>query len=114
MLTVFGIPNCDSCTKARQWLQSSGIEYRFHDVRKDGLDRALLVRWEQRAGWKKILNTRSTTWRGLADSDKTDLDAAKAVELILANPTLLKRPVADDGETILVGFSLTSYAGLAK
>ena len=114
MLTLYGIPNCDTCRKARKWLDGAGIEYRFHDVREDGLERADVLRWEKHAGWKTILNTRSTTWRSLADSDKTDIDPDKAIALILAHPTLLKRPVADDGTTILVGFDEDSYAAFGR
>lgn len=114
MLTIYGIPNCDTCRKARKRLESAGVEYRFHDVREDGLERALVVRWERCVGWKSLLNTRSTTWRGLSDGDKTDIDAVKAVALILAHPTLLKRPVADDGATVRVGFSADTCSTLRR
>jgi Spx/MgsR family transcriptional regulator len=114
MLTIFGIPNCDTCRKARKWLESAGVEHRFHDVREDGLDRESVARWEALAGWKKILNTRSTAWRSLSDAEKADIDADEAIELILAHPTLLKRPVADDGDVVLVGFSPDTYATLSR
>ena len=110
MLTIHGIPNCDSCRNARKWLDAASVDYRFHDIRKDGLSRDSLERWEAHAGWKKILNTRSTTWRSLSDTDKADVDAGKAIDLILTHPTLLKRPVADDGDTILIGFNPDAYA----
>ena len=112
MLTIYGIPNCDTCRKARKWLEREGVNYRFHDVRADGLDRSSVARWAGRVGWQKLFNTRSATWRNLADAERADLDADKAVTLMLAHPTLVKRPVAESGETVLVGFSEATYAEL--
>lgn len=114
MLTIYGIPNCDTCRKARKWLDAAGVDYVFHDVRQDGLDRASVSGWEKLVGWQKILNTRSTTWRGLSAADKADVDASKAVQLILSHPTLLKRPVAADDDSVVIGFSPESYAALRR
>ena len=109
MLTIYGIPNCDTCRKARKWLEAEGVAHRFHDLREDGLDRAMLERWSTRVDWKKLLNTRSTTWRGLAAKEKQDLDAGKAIALMLEHPTLVKRPVAETGSNLIVGFSTGAY-----
>ncbi len=101
---VFGLKNCDSCRKATKWLESEGIEFSFHDVRADGLDRQALDRWIARVGWETLLNRKSTTWRGLDDADKSDVDEAAARRLMLANPTLVKRPVIEVGRHLHVGF----------
>ena len=112
MLTIYGIPNCDTCRKARKWLDANSVEHRFHDLRADGLDKDMLRHWLRSVGWQKLLNTRSATWRGLAGTDKQDLDETGAIELMLLHPTLVKRPVADSGQSVLVGFNEDSYANL--
>ena len=99
MLTIYGIPNCDTCRKARKWLDANSVEHRFHDNR-----------WLESAGWQKLLNTRSATWRGLTEADKQDLDETRAIDLMLLHPTLVKRPLADSGESVLIGFSEADYA----
>ena len=101
MLTVYGLRNCDACRRALKAL--AGTEHRFHDLRADGLEPALLSRWVRELGWEALLNRRSTTWRGLAEDDRSGLDAARAEVLMLAHPTLVKRPVIDDGETVRIG-----------
>ena len=101
MVTVYGLRNCDACRRALKGLV--GTEHRFHDLRADGLEPALLSRWIRELGWEALLNRRSTTWRGLAEDDRSGLDAAKAEALMLAHPTLVKRPVIDDGETVRIG-----------
>ena len=105
MLTVYGIKNCDTCRKALKWLSAEGLEHTFHDFRVDGLDAANVTRWSDAIGWEKLLNRRGTTWRNLPESDKDGVDAAKAATLMAGNPTLIKRPVFDDGSSILVGFT---------
>ena len=114
MLTLYGIPSCDSCRKARKWLDANAIAYRFHNLRADCVDDDMLERWLAAVDWKALLNTRSTTWRGLAAGDRTDLDRQRASQLMLAHPTLIKRPVAESGKTVLVGFSAESYADFAS
>lgn len=104
MITVNGIKNCDTCRKALKWLAAEGIEHRFNDFRVDGLEPADLSRWSAEAGWEVLLNRRGTTWRNLDDADKADVDAEKAEALMAANPTLIKRPVFDLGDAVLVGF----------
>lgn len=112
LLTLHGLKNCDSCRKAMKWLDASGSTYRFHDLRADGLDRDMLERWTESAGWEALLNRRSTTWRGLADSAKDGLNEERAIELMLEYPTLIKRPIAESGSRVLVGFSAATYEAL--
>jgi arsenate reductase len=111
-LTIYGIHNCDTCRKARKFLDEHAIAHDFHDVRKDGLDRALLESWTGAVDWRTLLNTRSTTWRGLDNEQRSDIDERKAVDLIAEHPTLLKRPVAMSGDRVEVGFSPDVYETL--
>lgn len=114
MITVYGLRNCDTCRKARKWLQSQGIEHRFHDVRADGLERATLGRWVAALGWETLLNRRGTTWRQLPESERGPLTPESATALMLAHPSLIKRPVFDTGGHYLVGFSKAEQTALAK
>lgn len=109
MITIFGIPNCDTIKKARKWLDGNDISYQFHDLRDDGLSAKLIEHWFEIVGWEILINKRSTTWRQLKDEQKEGLDESRALSLLLENPTLIKRPVFDNGLTILVGFSEESY-----
>lgn len=109
-LLMYGIKNCQTVKKARAWLETNGKAYRFHDVRVDGLNSAQLDSFIARVGWVTLLNRSSTSWRQLAAEQQADLDAAKAAALILAKPTLLKRPVLDTGDDLLVGFTPERYA----
>ncbi len=104
MVIVYGLKNCDSCRAARTYLKERDFVHTFHDLRDDGLDGATLDKWIDALGWEPLLNKKSTTWRGLDDADKADLDAAKARALMLAHPTLVKRPVIDTDRLITVGF----------
>ena len=112
MYTLYGIKNCDTVKKARKWLDENTIAYQFHDFRSDGLDRKLLSKLEASLGWENMLNRRSTSWRQLDDKQKDDLSLAKAIILMLETPTLIKRPVLDTGEQILIGFKLDDYQKL--
>jgi len=103
-VSVYGIPNCDTIKKARNWLEAKGIEYSFHDYKKEGADAGKLEEWVQAAGWEVVLNRRGTTFRKLPDQDKTDLDAGKAVAIMAANPSCIKRPVVEYPGGVLVGF----------
>ena len=106
MITLHGIPNCDTVKKARAWLDAHGVDYRFHDFKKLGAPASLIERWADAVGWEALLNRRGTTFRGLGDADKSDIDRAKAVRLMEANPSLIKRPVVEDGNgKVTVGFS---------
>jgi Spx/MgsR family transcriptional regulator len=107
--TLYGLKNCDTCRKARAWLDQQGHSHRFHDFRADGLDAALLARFEAALGWEALLNRRGTTWRGLPEADRDGADRDKALALMLAHPALIKRPVLVAGDEILVGFSADQY-----
>ena len=109
MLTIYGIPNCDSCRKARKWLHANGIEHRFHDIRADGLSGLDVDRWLKVIPREKLLNSRSTTWRALPEADRGDLDDVKTRKLLLDHPTLIKRPVLEKDGHMLVGFSAEKY-----
>ncbi|MDD1622755.1 MAG: ArsC family reductase [Methylococcaceae bacterium] len=109
MLVVYGIKNCDSVKKARSYLESRQVAYRFHDYRVDGLDAALLQGFIDALGVDAVLNQRSTSWRQLSDEQKRDLTPDKALQLMLAVPTLIKRPILDNGEQLIVGFSPDLY-----
>ena len=109
IVTLFGIPNCDTVKKARVWLGENGVEYLFHDYKKAGIDRARLEGWVAEHGWETILNRAGTTFRALPDADKAGLDADRAVALMLAQPSMIKRPVLDLGDRTLVGFKPDRY-----
>jgi len=98
--------------KARAWLESKGIDYAFHDYKVDGIGRAQLESWMNRVGWETLLNRAGTTFRKLPDADKQDLDARKALKLMLEQPSMIKRPVLERGKTLLVGFSPEKYSAL--
>lgn len=104
-VTVYGIPNCDTVKKARTWLDARGIGYTFHDYKKQGADAARIAGWAEQAGWEKVLNRAGTTFRKLPDVDKQGLDAAKAVSIMAANPSAIKRPVVEYSGGLLVGFN---------
>ncbi|MES3152315.1 ArsC family reductase [Sphingomonas faeni] len=114
--TMFGIRNCDTIKKARTWLDERDVAYAFHDYKTAGIDAAHLHDWIGRVGWEVLLNRAGTTFRKLPEAERTDLDADKAVTLMLAQPSVIKRPVLDTGETLLVGFRPERYeaAGLGS
>ena len=111
-VTLYGIPNCDTVRKARAWLDGRGVAYVFHDYKKAGVDEAVLDRAIAALGWETVLNRSGTTFRKLPDADKAGLDEAKALALMVARPSLIKRPVLERGETILVGFKPEVYGEL--
>ena len=108
--TMFGIPNCDTVKKARVWLDQHGVAYAFHDYKKAGIDRSRLEQWVATHGWETVLNRAGTTFRALPPEAKADLDAERAVALMLAQPSMIKRPVLDLGDRTLVGFKPELYA----
>ncbi|WP_294337619.1 ArsC family reductase [uncultured Sphingomonas sp.] len=108
--TLYGIPNCDTVKKARTWFDTHGIAYTFHDYKKLGADRAKLAAWAAEVGWEKLLNRAGTTFRKLSDADRADIDQAKAIELMVAQPSLIKRPVVEGAGALLVGFKPEVYA----
>ncbi len=112
MITLFGIPNCDTIKKARRWLENTGIEYRFHDYRKDGLQKDMLKQWADELGWEALLNRRGTTWRKLPEQEKSAIDAERAITLMLEQPAMIKRPLLDTGSQKLLGFCEEQYSNL--
>ncbi|QBF25527.1 ArsC family reductase [Pseudomonas tructae] len=109
-LHLYGIKACDTMKKARTWLEDQGQSYDFHDYKTLGIDRASLERWCDEHGWQTVLNRAGTTFRKLEEAQKADLDQAKAIELMLAQPSMIKRPVLDLGGRTLVGFKPDLYA----
>jgi arsenate reductase len=109
-ITIYGIKNCDTMKKARAWLDSHGVDYDFHDYKSAGIDRARLVKWTKEVGWETLLNRAGTTFRKLDDADKDKLTEAKAIALMLAQPSMIKRPVLDLRGKLLVGFKPETYA----
>lgn len=107
--TIYGIKNCDTMKKAMQWLNDRGVEYHFHDYKAAGIDRTHLQRWCKDLGWEVLLNRAGTTFRKLPDADKADLNETKAIKLMLAQPSLIKRPVLERGGELLVGFKADNY-----
>ncbi|WP_322521339.1 arsenate reductase [Guyparkeria halophila] len=109
MITVYGIPNCDTVKKARAWLAEQGLEYRFHDFKKAGVPEAQLDDWLERFGWETAINRRGTSWRRLPAEDREAMDATRAREAALANPSLIKRPVAEHDGNTLIGFAADDW-----
>ncbi len=109
-ITLYGIPNCDTVKKARVWLDGQGIAYAFHDYKKAGADEARLTDWVAKAGWEKVLNRAGTTFRKLDEADKADLNAEKAVRLMVAQPSMIKRPIVEHPGGLLVGFKVDEWA----
>ena len=113
-IILAGIKNCDKVRSAQSWLEENSHDYTFLDLRSDQFVRHTLGKWLQKIDWSDLLNKRSTTWRGLDDEDRNDLDEARAMALMMKHPTLIKRPVLQMGDMIEVGFSAERYAELFK
>lgn len=111
-LRMFGIRNCDTMKKAMTWLDTHGIAYEFVDYKKAGVAGAHLADWSARAGWQVLLNTRGLMWKKLSEEERQDVDEAKALALMTQYPSLIKRPVLDLGETLVVGFDPERYQAL--
>ena len=109
MTTLYGIRNCDTMKKARTWLDARGVAYDFHDYKVAGIDADRLTRWCGEHGWEALLNRAGTTFRKLPEADRQGLDMAKAVALMVAQPSMIKRPVLDLGDRRLVGFRPDAY-----
>ena len=109
MYTLYGISNCNTVKKAKDWLDDHNIEYQFHDYRKQGLDVDLLNSFEVALGWEKLLNKQSTSWRKLNDDQKNNISKQTALQYMLDTPTLIKRPVLDTGKKMIVGFKADNY-----
>lgn len=113
-ITIYGIKSCDTMKKARAWLEAHDVPHYFHDYKTAGIDRARLEKWCGEVGWETLLNRAGTTFRKLPDADKAGLDAAKAIQLMLAQPAMIKRPVLDLGGKLLVGFNPQTYASSVR
>jgi Spx/MgsR family transcriptional regulator len=109
-ITIYGIKACDTMKKARVWLDEHGVEYAFHDYKSAGIEASTLARWAKAAGWETLLNKAGTTFRRLPDADRADMNEKKALALMAAHPSLIKRPVLDTGDGLLVGFKPEIYA----
>jgi arsenate reductase len=111
-ITIYGIRNCDTMKKARAWLESHGVDHEFHDYKVSGVDRRKLEAWAKEVGWEVLLNRAGTTFRKLPESAKTGLTEARAIKLMLEQPSMIKRPVLERGKALLVGFSPEQYSKL--
>jgi len=112
VVTMYGIKNCDTIKKARKWLEDAGVDYQFHDYKKDGLSAELLDGWIRELGYEALLNKRGTTWRKLPDDIKDNIDEQSARAVMLDNPSIIKRPLLDTGSAKVLGFSVTEYTEL--
>ena len=108
--TIYGIKNCDTMKKARTWLDEHDAAYDFHDYKASGIDRAHLDAWIDKAGWETVLNRAGTTFRKLPDAERENLTREKAIALMLAQPSMIKRPVLEHGGKLLIGFKPEAYA----
>ena len=109
VITLYGIKNCDTVKKARNWLDLHGIDYRFHDFRADGLERETVQRWLDELGWENLVNRRSSSWKALDAATRENMDEQSALAAIMAQATLIKRPLLDTGRERFTGFSAASY-----
>ena len=112
--TIFGIPNCDTVKKARNWLDKHHVDYQFHDFRRDGLTEKQIKTWLDKVDFDLLLNKRSRTWRELSDSDKSNVTESKGIKLMVKFPSLIKRPVLEHAKEIVVGFDPKQYQSILK
>jgi arsenate reductase (glutaredoxin) len=113
-VTIFGIRNCDTMKKAFAWLEEHGVAYEFHDYKKSGVDVDRLERWARTVGWEALLNKAGTTFRKLPAAETADLDEGKALRLLAAQPSMIKRPVLESSGRVIVGFKPEIYASLVR
>jgi arsenate reductase len=111
-VTIYGIKNCNTMKKARAWLDDAGVKYDFHDYKSSGVDHERLGGWSKQVGWEKLLNRAGMTFRKLPDADKANIDEKKAIALMIAKPSMIKRPVLDVDGKLLVGFKPDEYEAL--
>lgn len=114
MITLYGIPNCNSVSKARKWLTENNIDYCFHNFKKQGLEQTTLDKWLDVLGWEVLLNKRGTTWRKLPEDTKADIDRNKASLIMLDNTTIIKRPVLNINGDFHIGFKNEQYEEIFK
>ena len=108
-IVMYGIPNCNTMKKARAWLDENGVEYQFHDYKKQGADTELLQQWVDEFGWEQVVNRRGMTWRKLDDDTKNSMDAKAAIQIMLDKTSIIKRPILDTGNKTLLGFDAEAY-----
>ncbi len=113
-VTIYGIKNCDTMKKARTWLDGHGVAYAFHDYKASGIEKGVLQGWARTVGWETLLNRAGTTFRKLPDAAKDGLTEAKAIALMVEQPSMIKRPVLVAGSDLLVGFKPETYAKALK
>lgn len=111
-MIFYGLKTCDTCRKAQKQLKAAGKNFEVVDVRADGVSKAKLMEWTEKTDWQILLNTRSTTWRGLPDAEKADLDQSQAICLMSDHPTLIKRPVIERGDALYVGWTPATIAAV--
>jgi len=109
-MKLYGIKNCDTVKKARKWLDQNGVDYQFHDFKKDGLDDPLLSSWEKALGWEALINRRGTTWRKLPEEVRDTISAQTAHAIMLENPSIIKRPVVESANEVRVGFNADEWS----
>jgi Spx/MgsR family transcriptional regulator len=112
MINLYGIKNCDSCRKAKRWLQNRDIKFRFTDIREEVLNETLLKKWQKQLDWETLLNKKSMTWRKIPEMERADMDARLARNMILNYPTVMKRPVLDLDQQVVLGFNEDTYEAL--
>ena len=112
MIKMYGIPNCDTIKKARKWLTNNNLDYEFHDYKKLGVPEQNLKQWIKQNDWQTLLNKRGTTWRKLDDDIKNNIDETSSIQVMLNNPSTIKRPVLENGKTLLIGFKEDEYKTL--
>lgn len=108
-VTIYGIKNCDTMKKAFAWLDAHGVAYRFHDYKRDGVPAARLAAWAKEVGWERLANTRGPTWRKIPEASRTSLDEGRALELLAAHSSAIRRPVIETGDALLIGFDPEQY-----
>lgn len=114
MITMYGIPNCDSIKKAKKWLNENNIEFEFHDYKKKGITKSKLKDWCKEADWEVLLNRRGTTWRKLDDATKAGINKTSAIDIMAEETSIIKRPVIETGNEVLVGFSIDTFEAAFK
>ena len=108
-VVMYGIPNCDTIKKAKKWLDANGVEYEFHDYKKQGITKSKLKNWCKKVNWEELLNRRGTTWRKLDDSVKDSINKTSAIDVMAEHSSAIKRPVIEYGDELIVGFSADEY-----
>lgn len=111
-ITMYGIPNCDTIKKAKKWLEAESVEFQFHDYRKQGVDKAMVEAFCQQLGWENVLNKRGTTYRQLTQEQKDGLNETNAIELLVEQPAMIKRPILLAGDQYHLGFKADQYAAI--